>query len=417
MDFKEELQVEDKDIFELIEKEFNRQQNQVELIASENIVSKAVLEAQGSILTNKYAEGYPGRRYYHGCEFVDGIESLAIERAKKLFNAEFVNVQPHSGSQANTAVYLALLQPFDTILGMSLDAGGHLTHGSKVSISGKWLNAVAYGVKKDSGLIDYDDVERLAKDNNPKLIIAGGSAYPRQIDFARFRKIADEVGAYLMVDMAHFAGLVAGGVHPNPLQWADVVTTTTHKTLRGPRGGMILTNREDLAKKINSAIFPGSQGGPLEHVIAAKAVCFKEDLTDEFKQYAAQVVSNAKVLGDTLKERGLDLVSGGTDTHLLLVDLRPKNVTGDLVADALDKAHMTCNKNAIPFDPMPPKVTSGIRLGTPAGTTRGFGEKEFEQIGNWIADVVEAIGTNDEDKVIAETAKKVMKLCAEFPIY
>lgn len=417
MDFKEELQVEDKDIFELIEKEFNRQQNQVELIASENIVSKAVLEAQGSILTNKYAEGYPGRRYYHGCEFVDGIESLAIERAKKLFNAEFVNVQPHSGSQANTAVYLALLQPFDTILGMSLDAGGHLTHGSKVSISGKWLNAVAYGVKKDSGLIDYDDVERLAKENNPKLIIAGGSAYPRQIDFARFRKIADEVGAYLMVDMAHFAGLVAGGVHPNPLQWADVVTTTTHKTLRGPRGGMILTNREDLAKKINSAIFPGSQGGPLEHVIAAKAVCFKEDLTDEFKQYAAQVVSNAKVLGDTLKERGLDLVSGGTDTHLLLVDLRPKNVTGDLVADALDKAHMTCNKNAIPFDPMPPKVTSGIRLGTPAGTTRGFGEKEFEQIGNWIADVVEAIGTNDEDKVIAETAKKVMKLCAEFPIY
>ncbi|MBE6453674.1 MAG: serine hydroxymethyltransferase [Alphaproteobacteria bacterium] len=417
MDFKEELQVEDKDIFELIEKEFNRQQNQVELIASENIVSKAVLEAQGSILTNKYAEGYPGRRYYHGCEFVDGIESLAIERAKKLFNAEFVNVQPHSGSQANTAVYLALLQPFDTILGMSLDAGGHLTHGSKVSISGKWLNAVAYGVKKDSGLIDYDDVERLAKENNPKLIIAGGSAYPRQIDFARFRKIADEVGAYLMVDMAHFAGLVAGGVHPNPLQWADVVTTTTHKTLRGPRGGMILTNREDLAKKINSAIFPGSQGGPLEHVIAAKAVCFKEDLTEEFRKYAAQVVSNAKVLGDTLKERGLDLVSGGTDTHLLLVDLRPKNVTGDLVADALDKAHMTCNKNAIPFDPMPPKVTSGIRLGTPAGTTRGFGEKEFEQIGNWIADVVEAIGTNDEDKVIAETAKKVMKLCAEFPIY
>ncbi|MBE6467356.1 MAG: aminotransferase class I/II-fold pyridoxal phosphate-dependent enzyme, partial [Alphaproteobacteria bacterium] len=401
MDFKEELQVEDKDIFELIEKEFNRQQNQVELIASENIVSKAVLEAQGSILTNKYAEGYPGRRYYHGCEFVDGIESLAIERAKKLFNAEFVNVQPHSGSQANTAVYLALLQPFDTILGMSLDAGGHLTHGSKVSISGKWLNAVAYGVKKDSGLIDYDDVERLAKENNPKLIIAGGSAYPRQIDFARFRKIADEVGAYLMVDMAHFAGLVAGGVHPNPLQWADVVTTTTHKTLRGPRGGMILTNREDLAKKINSAIFPGSQGGPLEHVIAAKAVCFKEDLTEEFRKYAAQVVSNAKVLGDTLKERGLDLVSGGTDTHLLLVDLRPKNVTGDLVADALDKAHMTCNKNAIPFDPMPPKVTSGIRLGTPAGTTRGFGEKEFEQIGNWIADVVEAIGTNDEDMVIA----------------
>ncbi len=417
MDFRENLQIEDNEIYDLIQKELKRQQEQIELIASENIVSQAVLEAQGSILTNKYAEGYPGHRYYHGCEFVDRIESLAIERAKKLFNAQFVNVQPHSGSQANTAVYLALLQPHDTIMGMSLDAGGHLTHGSKVSISGKWLNAVAYGVRKEDGLIDYDEVERLATENNPKLIIAGGSAYPRQIDFARFRKIADKVGAYLMVDMAHFAGLVAGGVHSNPLEYADVVTTTTHKTLRGPRGGMILTNREDLAKKINSAIFPGSQGGPLEHVIAAKAVCFKEDLSDEFKVYAAQVIKNAKTLGEMLKSRGFDLVSGGTDTHLLLVDLRPKNVTGDVAADALDKAHMTCNKNAIPFDPMPPKVTSGIRVGTPAGTTRGFKEKEFAKIGNWIADVLEAIGTADEANVIKDTAQKVVALCQEFPIY
>lgn len=417
MNFEQNLQNEDPEIYDLVQCELKRQREQIELIASENIVSKAVLQAQGSVLTNKYAEGYPGRRYYHGCEFVDGVETLAIERAKKLFNAKFANVQPHSGSQANTAVYLALLQPHDTILGMSLDAGGHLTHGAKVSISGKWLNAIAYGVKADTGLIDFDEVEKLAFEHLPKLIIAGGSAYPRQIDFARFRAIADKVGAYLMVDMAHFAGLVAGGAHPNPLEWADVVTTTTHKTLRGPRGGMILTNSEDLAKKINSAIFPGSQGGPLEHVIAAKAVCFKEDLTDEFKAYAAQVVKNARVLGDTLKARGLDLVSGGTDTHLLLVDLRPKNVTGDVVADALDKAHMTCNKNAIPFDPMPPKVTSGIRVGTPAGTTRGFKEKEFELIGNWIADVIEAIGTEQEDKVVAETAQKVVALCQQFPIY
>lgn len=417
MDFVENLQTEDNEIFEIIEKELKRQQQQIELIASENIVSPAVMEAQGSILTNKYAEGYPNKRYYHGCEFVDEIETLAIERAKKLFNAKFANVQPHSGSQANVAVYLALLQPNDTILGMSLDAGGHLTHGSKVSISGKWLNAVSYGVDRDSGLIDYDMVEKLAIENNPKLIIAGGSAYPRAIDFARFRKIADKVGAYLMVDMAHFAGLVAGGVHQNPLEFADVVTSTTHKTLRGPRGGLILTNNEELAKKINSAIFPGSQGGPLMHVIAGKAVCFKEDLSDKFKEYAKQVVKNAKILGETLKKRGLELVSGGTDTHLLLVDLRPKNVTGDVVADALDKAHMTCNKNSIPFDPMPPKVTSGIRVGTPAGTTRGFKEKEFEMIGNYIADVVEAIGTPDETKVIEETAKKVIELCNQFPIY
>ena len=417
MDFQEDLQTEDKEIYDLVQKELKRQQEQIELIASENIVSKAVLEAQGSILTNKYAEGYPGRRYYHGCEFVDGVETLAIERAKKLFNAKFANVQPHSGSQANTAVYVALLQPHDTILGMSLDAGGHLTHGSKVSISGKWLNAVAYGVSKETGLIDYDEVERLAYEHLPKLIIAGGSAYPRQIDFARFRAIADKAGAFLMVDMAHFAGLVAGGVHPNPLKWADVVTTTTHKTLRGPRGGMILTNNEELAKKINSAIFPGTQGGPLEHVIAAKAVCFKEDLSEEFKAYAAQVVKNAKVLGDTLKKRGLDLVAGGTDTHLLLVDLRPKNVTGDVVADVLDRAHITCNKNAIPFDPMPPKITSGIRVGTPAGTTRGFKEKEFELIGNWIADVIEAIGSDKQEQVVADVSAKVVELCRRFPIY
>ena len=417
MDFEENLSNEDNEIYALIAKECKRQQEQIELIASENIVSKAVLEAQGSILTNKYAEGYAGRRYYHGCEFVDEIETLAIERAKQLFGAKFVNVQPHSGSQANTAVYVALLQPYDVILGMSLDAGGHLTHGSKVSVSGKWLNSVAYGVKKDDGLIDYEEVERLAREHHPKLIIAGGSAYPRVIDFERFRKIANEVGAYLMVDMAHFAGLVAGGVHPNPLQWADVVTTTTHKTLRGPRGGMILTNSEELVKKINSAVFPGTQGGPLEHVIAAKAVCFKEDLTDDFKLYAMQVVKNAKVLSDTLVKRGFDLVSGGTDTHLLLVDLRSKGVTGDVVADVLDKAHMTCNKNSIPFDPMPPKITSGIRLGAPAGTTRGFKEKEFEQIANWIADVVEAIGSEREQNVIENVSKEVIALCQEFPIY
>ncbi len=417
MDFEQDLQTEDREIYDLIRQELKRQQEQIELIASENIVSKAVMEAQGSVLTNKYAEGYPGRRYYHGCEFVDKVEQLAIDRAKKLFDAQFVNVQPHSGSQANTAVYLALLQPHDTILGMSLDAGGHLTHGARVSISGKWLNAVSYGVDADTGLIDYESVARLAAEYRPKLIIAGGSAYPRQIDFARFRKIADDAEAYLMVDMAHFAGLVAGGVHPNPLKYADVVTTTTHKTLRGPRGGMILTNREDLAKKINSAVFPGSQGGPLEHVIAAKAVCFKEDLSNDFKAYAAQVVKNAVVLGDSLKKRGLNLVSGGTDTHLLLVDLRSKNVTGDVVAEALDKAHITCNKNAIPFDPQPPKVTSGIRVGTPAGTTRGFKEKEFELIGNMIADVVEAVGTPEEERVIANTATAAVELCRRFPIY
>jgi len=417
MDFEQNLKTEDAAIYEIIQKELKRQQDQVELIASENIVSKAVMEAQGSILTNKYAEGYPAHRYYCGCEFIDEIESLAQERAKKLFNAEYVNVQPHSGSQANMAVYAALVKPGDTIMGMSLDAGGHLTHGSKVSLSGKMYNAVQYGVRREDGLIDYDEVERLAKECQPKLIVAGGSAYPRQIDFARFRKIADEVGAYLMVDMAHFAGLVAGGCHPNPLKFADVVTTTTHKTLRGPRGGMILTNNADIAKKVNSAIFPGTQGGPLEHVIAGKAVCFGEDLTPQFKDYAKQVILNAKTLGDTLIKRGLALVSGGTDTHLVLVDLRPKNLTGDVVTTALEKAHITCNKNAIPFDPQPPKVTSGVRLGTPAGTTRGFKQKEFELIGNCIGDVVDALAQGNADEVIAQTKQKIVALCRDFPIY
>ena len=417
MDFEKNLAQEDPDIFNAVKNELKRQQDQIELIASENIVSNAVLEAQGSILTNKYAEGYSAKRYYGGCEFIDVVENLAIDRAKKLFNAQFVNVQPHSGSQANTAVYVALLQPNDTIMGMSLDAGGHLTHGAKVSFSGKWLNAVAYGVTKDTGLIDYDQVERLAIENKPKLIIAGGSAYPRQVDFARFREICNRVGAYLMVDMAHFAGLVAGGVHPNPLAYADVVTTTTHKTLRGPRGGMILTNNSEIAKKIDSAIFPGTQGGPLMHVIAAKAVCFKEDLTDEFKAYAAQVIKNAKALGKRLQERGLDLVSGGTDTHLILVDLRPKKLTGNVVAQALERAHMTCNKNAIPFDPEKPTVTSGIRLGSPAATTRGFKEKEFIQVADWIADVMDSLVNGTSEIVIPQIREKVIALCNQYPIY
>lgn len=417
MDFEQNLQTEDVSIYDIIQKELRRQQEQVELIASENIVSKAVMEAQGSILTNKYAEGYPAHRYYCGCEFIDEIEVIAQERAKKLFNAKYVNVQPHSGSQANMAVYVALLNPGDTLMGMSLDAGGHLTHGSKVSLSGKMFKAVQYGVRKEDGLIDYEEVERLAKEHQPKLIVAGGSAYPRQIDFARFRKIADMVGAYLMVDMAHFAGLVAGGCHPNPLEYANVVTTTTHKTLRGPRGGMILTNDEGIYKKVNSAVFPGTQGGPLEHVIAGKAVCFGEDLTPQFKQYAKQVILNAKVLGDTLLKRGLALVSGGTDTHLVLVDLRPKKLTGDVVTTALERANITCNKNAIPFDPQPPKVTSGVRLGTPAGTTRGFKQKEFELIGNCIGDVVDALAQGNAEEVIAQTKQKIKALCQDFPIY
>lgn len=418
MDFEQNLQTEDADIDAIINKELKRQQEQVELIASENIVSRAVMQAQGSILTNKYAEGYPAHRYYCGCEFIDEIETLAQERAKQLFDAKYVNVQPHSGSQANMAVYVALMKPGETLMGMSLDAGGHLTHGSKVSLSGKMFNAVQYGVCKDSGLIDYETVEKLALEYHPKVIVAGGSAYPRQIDFARFRAIADKIGAYLMVDMAHFAGLVAGGVHPNPLNWADVVTTTTHKTLRGPRGGMILTNNEEIYKKVNSAVFPGTQGGPLEHVIAGKAVCFKEDLTPQFKVYAAQVIKNAKVLGETLVKRGVALVSGGTDTHLVLVDLRPKGLTGDVVTTALEKANITCNKNAIPFDPQPPRVTSGVRLGTPAGTTRGFKEKEFELIGNCIGDVIDALAQQgNADEVIAQTKAKIVALCRDFPIY
>ena len=417
MDFTQNLQAEDPDIFNAIAQEQKRQLEQIELIASENYVSKAVMEAQGSVLTNKYAEGYPNHRYYHGCKNADIVETLAIDRAKRLFNAEFANVQPHSGSQANTAVYVALLQPHDTILGMSLDAGGHLTHGAKVSFSGKWLNSVQYGVREDTGLIDYDEVECLALDYKPELIIAGGSAYPRQINFARFREIADRVGAYFMTDMAHFAGLVAGGVHHNPLQWADVVTTTTHKTLRGPRGGMILTNNADIAKKINSAVFPGTQGGPLMHVIAGKAVCFNEALSHSFKLYARDVINNAKILGETLKKRGLNLVSGGTDTHLLLVDLRPKGLTGDVVAAALEKAHITCNKNAIPYDPMPPKVTSGIRLGTPAGTTRGFGEAEFMLIGNAIGNVIDALAQGDAEATIKSTADEMIALCHRFPVY
>ena len=417
MDFEQNLKNEDVAVFEIIQRELKRQQEQVELIASENIVSKAVMEAQGSILTNKYAEGYPAHRYYCGCEFIDEIEVLAQERAKKLFNAKFANVQPHSGSQANMAVYVALMKPGDTLMGMSLDAGGHLTHGSKVSLSGKMFKAVQYGVCKDTGLIDYEATEKLALEYKPKVIVAGGSAYPRQINFAKFRAIADKINAYLMVDMAHFAGLVAGGMHPNPLEWADVVTTTTHKTLRGPRGGMILTNNEEIYKKVNSAVFPGTQGGPLEHVIAGKAVCFAEDLTPQFKDYATQVIKNAKVLGETLIKRGLALVSGGTDTHLVLVDLRPKRLTGDVLTTALEKANITCNKNAIPFDPQPPTITSGVRLGTPAGTTRGFKEKEFELIGNCIGDVVDALARGNADEVIAQTKQKIVALCRNFPIY
>ena len=407
----------DKDIYAAIEEELKRQQDNVELIASENIVSKAVLQAQGSILTNKYAEGYPSKRYYGGCEFVDKIEQLAIDRMKQLFNAQFANVQPHSGSQANMAVYGALLKPGDTILGMSLDAGGHLTHGARVSVSGKWFNAIQYGVMEESGLIDYEQVKSLAMNHRPKLIIAGCSSYPRQIDFVKFRAIANECGAMLMVDMAHFAGLVASGLYPNPLNFADVVTTTTHKTLRGPRGGAILTNNAEIAKKINSSIFPGMQGGPLEHVIAAKAVCFKEALSDEFKNYSAQVIKNAKVLGETLEKRGLNLVTGGTDTHLLLVDLSPKGINGKELTEMLEKVNITANKNAIPFDPLPPTVTSGIRLGTPAGTTRRFTEKEFELIGNAIADVVDAIVSGDTETVLPMVKERILALTAAFPIY
>ncbi|MBN34223.1 MAG: serine hydroxymethyltransferase [Rhodospirillaceae bacterium] len=417
--FTRRLAESDPELLDAIKGELRRQQDQIELIASENIVSTAVMEAQGTVLTNKYAEGYPGRRYYGGCEHVDVAEALAIERAKKLFDCNFVNVQPHSGAQANGAVFLALLQPGDTILGMSLAHGGHLTHGAGPNISGKWFNAVGYGVREGTNMIDYDDVERLAVENKPKLIVAGGSAIPRIIDFARMREIADKVGAYLMVDMAHFAGLVAAGVHPSPLPHAHVCSTTTHKTLRGPRGGMILCNDEDLGKKINSAVFPGLQGGPLMHVIAAKAVAFGEALQPEFKAYSQAVVDNAQTLAASLMEGGLDIVSGGTDTHVMLVDLRPKGVTGNIADKSLDHARITCNKNSIPFDPEKPMVTSGIRLGTPAGTTRGFGVAEFRQVGELIVEVLDGLAANPDDNSATEqaVAEKVLDLCHRFPVY
>ncbi len=407
-------------VFTSIREELRRQQEQIELIASENIVSRAVLEAQGSVFTNKYAEGYPGKRYYQGCAPSDKVEQLAIDRAKQLFGAAYVNVQPHSGAQANGAVMLALAKPGDTILGMSLDAGGHLTHGAKAAQSGKWFNAIQYGVRRDDHLVDFDQVEALAKEHQPKILIAGGSAYPRILDFARFRAIADMVGAYLFVDMAHFAGLVAAGVHPSPLPHAHVVTTTTHKTLRGPRGGMILSHDEDLGKKFNSAVFPGLQGGPLMHVIAAKAVAFGEALQPEFKDYARRVVENARVLAAKLVERGCAVVAGGTDTHLALIDLTPKGLTGKDADEALERASITCNKNGVPFDPLPPTKTSGIRVGSPAGTTRGFGIAEFLAIGDMIADVLDGLAANGQDGN-AETEKavnlRVRALCARFPIY
>ena len=412
----------DHEIFGAITGELDRLQNQIELIASENIVSRAVLDAQGSIMTNKYAEGYPGRRYYGGCEWVDLAETIAIKRAKELFGCEFVNVQAHSGSQANQAVFLATLKPGDKLLGMSLAAGGHLTHGARPNQSGRWFNAVQYGVREEDSLIDIDEVSKLAKKHRPKLIIAGGSAYPRIIDFKSFRNIADEVGALLLVDMAHFAGLVAAGVHPSPFPHADIVTSTTHKTLRGPRGGLILSKQEDLAKKIDSAIFPGLQGGPLEHVIAAKAVAFGEALTDDFKGYAKRVVENARKLSSTLDSAGFKVVSGGTDTHLLLLDLRSKGLTGKIAEMALENAGMTCNKNSVPFDPEKPTVTSGVRLGSSAGTSRGFGVKEFHQIGLWIAQVLDNLGKNPtlvQENVDNEIAvrKEVRELCQLFPIY
>ena len=407
-------------IFDSIQKELGRQRDEIELIASENIVSRAVMEAQGSVMTNKYAEGYPGRRYYGGCQYVDIAENLAIERACKLFGTQFANVQPNSGSQANQGVFQALLKPGDTILGMNLASGGHLTHGAAPNQSGKWFNAVQYGVRKQDNLLDYDQVAALAEEHKPKLIIAGGSAIPRQIDFAKFREIADSVGAYLLVDMAHFAGLVAAGVHPSPFPHAHVATTTTHKTLRGPRGGMVLTNDEDIAKKVNSAIFPGIQGGPLMHVIAAKAVAFGEALDPEMKNYQTQVIKNAQSLAEALMKGGLDIVTGGTDTHVMLVDLRPKGVKGNATEKALGRANITCNKNGIPFDPEKPMVTSGIRLGTPAGTTRGFGETEFVEVANMILDVVNGLAANGEDAngdIEAEVKARATALCHRFPIY
>jgi len=410
----------DPEIADAVGRELGRQRDDIELIASENIVSRAVLEAQGSVLTNKYAEGLPGRRYYGGCQFVDIAERLAIERATKLFGCRFANVQPHSGASANAEVFMALMQPGDTFMGLNLAAGGHLTHGSPVNLSGRWFKVVPYGVRRDDHQIDIDQVQKLAREHRPKVIIAGGSAYPRIIDFRRFREICDEVGAYLMVDMAHFAGLVAGGAHPSPFPHAHVVTTTTHKTLRGPRGGTILADDEELAKKLNSAVFPGMQGGPLMHVIAAKAVAFGEALRPSFRTYARNVVENAKALAETLKARGFDIVSGGTDTHLMLVDLRKKRLTGKVAEVALGRARITCNKNGIPFDPEKPTVTSGVRLGTPAGTTRGFGIAEFRQIGDWIAELLDALSQRDAEEdaaVEAAVREKVGRLVGRFPIY
>ena len=418
--FTESLATRDPALYQSITQELGRQRNEIELIASENIVSAAVMEAQGSVMTNKYAEGYAGRRYYGGCQFVDVAENLAIERACQLFNCGFANVQPNSGSQANQGVFTALLQPGDTILGMSLDAGGHLTHGAKPNQSGKWFNAVQYGVRQQDSQIDYDQIAALTAEHKPKMIIAGGSAIPRVIDFARIREIADTVGALVLADVAHFAGLIAAGLYPSPFPHAHVATTTTHKTLRGPRGGMILTNDEDLAKKINSAIFPGIQGGPLMHVIAAKAVAFGEALRPDFKDYQTQVIKNAQALADQLMKGGLDIVTGGTDTHVMLVDLRPKGVKGNATEKALERAHITCNKNGIPFDPEKPTVTSGVRLGTPAGTTRGFGEAEFRQIADWIVEVVDGLAANGEDgnaEVEARVRAGVEAMCARFPLY
>lgn len=410
----------DPEIADVVRRELGRQQNEIELIASENIVSRAVLEAQGSVLTNKYAEGLPGRRYYGGCQFVDVAETLAIERVTRLFGSKFANVQPHSGASANAAAFMALMSPGDTFLGLALPAGGHLTHGSPVNMSGRWFKPVPYGVRRDDHRIDFDQVAQLARQHRPKVIIAGGSAYPRVLDFRRFRAIADEVGAKLLVDMAHFAGLVAGGVHPSPFPHAHVVTSTAHKTLRGPRSGFILTNDEELAKKINSAVFPGLQGGPLMHVVAAKAVAFSEALRPSFKLYAKNVVENAKALAETLRSKGLDIISGGTDTHLMLVDLRPKRLTGKVAEAALGRAHITCNKNGIPFDPEKPTVTSGVRLGTPAGTTRGFGVGEFQEIGELIVEVLDALshkGVDADPSVEAAVREKVKQLVARFPIY
>ena len=419
--FNDDLKTTDSEIYDAIRGELSRQRNEIELIASENIVSRAVLEAQGSVLTNKYAEGYPGKRYYGGCQYVDVVENLAIERAKKLFGAAFANVQPNSGSQMNHSVICALMKPGDTFMGLDLNSGGHLTHGSPVNMSGKWFNVVSYGVRRDDQRIDMDEVARIARENKPKLILAGGTAYSRFWDWKRFREIADEVGAYLMVDMAHIAGLVAGGVHPSPVPYAHVVTSTTHKSLRGPRGGMILTNDEAIAKKINSAVFPGIQGGPLMHVIAAKAVAFGEALRPSFKTYAQNVVANAKTLSARLIKNGLDIVSGGTDNHLMLVDLRPKNATGKRAESALSRAHITCNKNGIPFDPEKPFVTSGVRLGTPAGTTRGFGEKEFDEIGELISEVLDGLKAANSDEgnaaVEAHVREKVQALTERFPLY